>query len=58
MGSKSQPNNQTFVSKYLFLVAEDRVGELGMERRECLWLRFARLDDRDMDRIVGVTRPW
>lgn len=58
MGRKSQPDHQTLVSKDLFVISEDWIGELGVEGGERLWFGVARLHDGNMDGIVGVTRPW
>jgi hypothetical protein len=57
MGRKAQADNQPPVSKDLFLITKDGVGELGVERGERLGFLVARLDNGDMNRIVGVARP-
>jgi hypothetical protein len=54
MGRKAQADNQTPITEDLFLITKDGVGELRMERGECLRLLVARLDNGDMNRIVGV----
>jgi hypothetical protein len=57
MGCKAQADNQTPVAEDLFLITKDGVRELGMERRERLGLFVARLDNGDVNRIIGVARP-
>lgn len=58
VGRESQPDHQTLVSKDLFVISEDGIGELGVEGGERLWFGVARLHDGNMDRIVGVARPY
>lgn len=57
MRSQSQANNQPFVPKNAFLVAEYGIGELRMEGREGPGLVVAGVDDSDMDGLVGITGP-
>lgn len=57
VGREAQTNYQSLVTKYLFIVTEDWVCKLGVERGKRLRLLLARLDDSNMNRIVGVARP-
>lgn len=54
---ESQPDNQPFVAKNTLLIAKDRVSELRVETGQCLGLFLVRLDQGDMDSVVGVARP-
>lgn len=55
---ESQPDNQSLVAKNAFFIAEDRVRELRVEAGECLGLFLVRLDQGDMDSVVGIARPY
>jgi hypothetical protein len=57
MSRKPQTNNQASVTEDLLIVAKDRIGELGVKGRKRFRLLLARLNDGNMDRIVGVARP-
>jgi len=58
VGGEAQSNDQALVSKNLFIITKDGIGELRVESRQRLGFRIARLHDRDMERIIGVARPW
>lgn len=55
---ESQPDNQPLVAKNALLITKDRVRKLRMEPSECLGLVLARLDQGDMNGVVGVARPY
>lgn len=57
MGCKSQTDNQPSVAENLLLVAKDRIGKLRVKARKRLWLGFARLNDGDVNGVVGVASP-
>lgn len=57
MSRKAQTDNQASVTENFLIVTKDRIGELGVKRRKCFRLLLARLNDGNMDRIIGVARP-
>lgn len=49
---------QVLVSKDFLFLAEDGKRELGLERRNCTQARFRRRYEADIERIVGVLKPY
>lgn len=57
MGGKSQTNDQALVAKDLLFIAEDWIGKLRMEGRKSIGFGLARLQDGDVDCIIGIAGP-
>lgn len=53
----AQVDFESFVSENLFLVSENRVGEGWLEGSEGLQTRLGRLDQTNVEDIVGLLQP-
>jgi hypothetical protein len=57
MSGETQSDNQALVTEYALLIAENGVCELRMKARKRLGFLLIRLDDGNLDGVVGVARP-
>lgn len=58
IGAISQLDLEVLVSKYLLLIAEDGIRELGVKRRNRLETRARRRHKANVERFVGILVPY